>query len=84
MPETVSERIEKVAPPPLMEADAPLNVITPTVEVKELDTIRFPVIVSDAVVLKLPLIVRLLKVMPMPAMVFEVPDNVMIPAPPTV
>jgi len=68
-----------IVPAPLMVLLAPLMVMVPAVLLKVPVTDRLPVMVSELVLLSVPDTVRLSKVSPVPLMVLEVPERVVVP-----
>ena len=73
-------REEKVfVPAPLMVFEVPLMAMVPAVLFKVPLTDRFPVMVKEFALLMVPDTVRLSKVMPVPVMVLDVPERVVVP-----
>src|SRR4051812_33130903 len=73
-PEAITPK-NVVVPAPAITVVAPLNVIVPAVAPNEPLVVMFPPIVKDAVVVTIPDITTFDKTIPVPPMVFVVPEN---------
>ena len=82
LPVATFKVLNEMVPPPVIVLLLPVNVTTPALVAKLPPvTARLPAIVKEVVLLIVPVTVRLLKIIPVPEIVFDVPDMVSIPAP---